>query len=54
MTYDEVKTILGREGFQSGKESTTEIYAFTNDMGFTLSTTFKEGKLVDKANFGLK
>lgn len=54
MTYAEVKAILGSDGFLGAKSEETMSYAWTNDAGGTLDTTFKNGKLTDTNNFGLK
>lgn len=54
MTYAEVKVLLGRDGYLGASEGGTQIYAWTNMDGGSLQATFKDGKLQDKVDFGIK
>lgn len=63
MTYEEVCNIVGGEGtlntsvdLEMGDEYKTEMYSWTGDgiIGANASITFQGGKVISKAQFGLK
>ena len=63
MTYEEVRDIIGGEGTLSssvdmgiGDEYKTELYQWTGDgtIGANANVTFQNGKVISKAQIGLK
>jgi len=58
MTYTEVCGVLGTQGEESSRVelagTTTVIYTWKNPDGSNMNATFQKGKLVAKAQFGLK
>lgn len=58
MTYKEVVKIIGFEGTEDSQSEVggikTVMYTWQNDDGSNMNATFQNGKLVEKAQFGLK
>ncbi len=57
MTYDQVRAIIGQDGEELSRSDvagyTTVMYAWKNSNGSNMNAMFQNGRLVNKAQFGL-
>lgn len=58
MTYEQVKTIIGTPGQELSRSDlagyTTVMYSWSNTNGSNMNAMFQNGRLVNKAQFGLR